>query len=343
MRRLWLAVWLTACGGAAVEGRSPSAALVRVSTVQEGTLTEFWHSVGEVRALEQASLAVGADGPVARVLVREGDPVEKGALLLELDLSLAQAEAGVARAAIDEATAELARLEDALHRRERVGEKVLGQEALQEVTQAVAAQRARVAGRQAEARRAEASLEQQRLRAPFSGVITQRSADPGDWVRTGEALLSVVSTDRSEVHLRVPETIAQHLTAGDTVSIGDRSVTVLAVVPTLDTTTRTALVRIEAPAHSVVGEAVDVTVPVEWTDRGVKVPRDALIADPEQARLVRVVDGKADVVPVEILVSTQTEVLVQAAELSVGDVIVVRGNERVRPGQTVRVEGDDGV
>ena len=343
MRRLWLALWLTACSGSDDAPRSPSAALVRVSSVQPGSLTESWHTVGEVRALEQAALAVGADGPVARVLVREGDHVATGDLLLELDLSLARAEAGVARAAVAEATAELTRLEDALERRERVGEKVLGSEALKEATQAVTAQQARVSGRQAEASRAQASLEQQRLRAPFAGVVTERIADPGDWVRAGEPLLSVVSTDRSEVHVKVPETILQHISVGDTVTIAGQPVAVLARVPTLDAETRTALVRIEAPPQAMVGEALDVTVPVEWTGRGVKVPRDALIADPEQARLVRVIDGKADVVPVEVLVTTRTEALVYAEGLSVSDVVVVRGNERVRPGQQVRIEGDDGV
>ena len=90
VRRLWLALWLTACSGSNDAPRSPSAALVRVASVQAGSLTESWHTVGEVRALEQAALAVGADGPVARVLVREGDRVATGDLLLELDLSLAR-------------------------------------------------------------------------------------------------------------------------------------------------------------------------------------------------------------------------------------------------------------
>jgi len=337
-----MVVWLTACGGAASDRGAPAAALVRVATVQSGTLTESWHTVGEVHALQQASLAVGADGPVARVLVREGDRVDAGALLLELDLSLARADALAAGAAVDEAQAELARLEGALKRREKVGGEVVGHEVLEDAAQAVVAQQARLEGRRADAGRASALLERQRLRAPFSGVVTSRSADPGDWVRTGETLLSLVSTEQTEVHARVPEAIAQRLQAGDTVSISGSAVPVLAVVPTLDPTTRTSLVRIQAPPHTVVGDAIDVTVPVEWTDKGVKVPRDALIADPEQARLVRIVDGKADVVPVRVLVSTQTEALVEGDGLIQGDIVVVRGNERVRPGQAVRIEGKDG-
>lgn len=343
MRHLWLALLLVACGSDASERGGPPPALVRVATVEAGSLAEPWHTVGDVKALDDATLAVGADGPVAAVHVREGDRVEAGALLLELDLSLGRAEWRAARAAVDEAVAELARLEGALERRRAVGERVLGREELQDAVQAVAAQRARVDVRRAEASRAAALLDRQRLRAPFAGVVTLRQADPGDWVRAGDTLISLVSTEAVEVRVQVPEAIAGRLSTGDTVDVAGRSAEVVAVVPTLDPTTRTSLVRLRPSGGVVAGQAVDVTVPVRWENRGVKVPRDALIADPEQARLVRVTDGKADVVPVEVLVTTRTEALVQADGLAEGDVVVVRGNERVRPGQEVRVEGSDGV
>jgi len=343
LRHLWLALLLVACGSDASERGGPPPALVRVATVEAGSLAEPWHTVGDVKALDDATLAVGADGPVAAVHVREGDRVEAGALLLELDLSLGRAEWRAARAAVDEAVAELARLEGALERRRAVGERVLGREELQDAVQAVAAQRARVDVRRAEASRAAALLDRQRLRAPFAGVVTLRQADPGDWVRAGDTLISLVSTEAVEVRVQVPEAIAGRLSKGDTVDVAGQSAEVVAVVPTLDPTTRTSLVRLRPSGGVVAGQAVDVTVPVRWENRGVKVPRDALIADPEQARLVRVTDGKADVVPVEVLVTTRTEALVQADGLAEGDVVVVRGNERVRPGQEVRVEGSDGV
>ena len=333
------AVALMGCGSEPSERGAPPPALVRVAPVEAGALAEPWNAVGEVHALEDAALAVGSDGPVARVLVREGDTVARGDLLLELDLALVQAQWRAAQAAVEEAAAELARLEAALGRREAVGARVLGKEELEDAQQAVSAQRARVHARQAEVARVAAVMERQRLRAPFDGVITSRSADPGDWVRTGTPLLSLVSTGAVEVQVRVPVTVAQRLHAGDPVEVGGAPAKVVAVVPTLDASTRTALVRIAPDGAMVAGQAVDVTVPIQWQDRGVKVPRDALIADPEQARLVRVTDGKAEVMPVVVLVSTRTEALVEADGLSVGDVVVVRGNERVRPGQEVRIEG----
>lgn len=349
MRRLWLAfsafLLAGACGDDPAGRGGPPAALVRVATVESGQLDEPWHTVGEARALDNAALAVGADGPVSRVLVREGDRVDKGDLLLELDLDLASAEWRAAKAAVDEAVAELARLDAALARRQAVGERVLGREELEDARQAAAVQRARLDARKADKARAGALLNRQRLRAPFDGVVTVRQADPGDWVRAGDVLLGLVSTEAVEVRVQVPETIARRLRPGDPVEVSGRAATVVAIVPTLDAATRTSLVRVRPDSQAVAGQrvvagqAVDVTVPVHWQDRGVKVPRDALIADPEQARLVRITEGKADVLSVEVLVATRTEALVEAPGLNEGDVVVVRGNERVRPGQEVRIEG----
>ena len=256
---------------------------------------------------------------------------------------MARAEREAAEAAVAVADAELTRLEDALRRRQTVGEAVLGREAIEDALQGVAAQQARADGARADAALARAHMERQRLKAPFDGVITRRSADPGDWVRMGDPLLTLVSADEAEVHARVPGAIAARLDTGDTIEVSGEPTSVLAVVAPLDPDTRTALVRARAPSRLLVGDAVDVSVPIEWTDRGVKIPRDALIVDPEQARLVRVVDGKAEVLSVEVLVSTETEALVQAEGLSEGDTVVIRGNERVRPGQAVRIEGSDGV
>jgi len=330
---------MAACGSEPADLRAPPPALVRVATVEAGSLDEHWKTIGDVRALDDATLAVGADGPVARVQVREGDRVSRGDLLLELDLGLAHAEWQAAQAAVDEATAELARLESALARRRAVGKRVLGQEELDDAEQAVAAQSARVKARSAETARAAAWIDRQRLRAPFDGVVAARNADPGDWVRAGDLLLTLVSTEAVEVRVQLPQAIARSVQPGDAVDVSGEAASVIAVVPTLDATTRTSLVRIQPASHMVAGQAVDVTVPVRWQDRGVKVPRDALIADPEQARLVRVIDGKADVLSVEVLVSTRTEVLVESPDLVEGDVVVIRGNERVRPGQEVRIEG----
>jgi len=335
-----LVLLLGACG-AAEDGRgAPGPALVRVGTAREGALTDAWTTVGEVVALERAELAVGAEGPVRSVAVREGDRVESGALLLQVDASIALADHAAARAAFDEAEAELVRLEAALSRRSQLRKGVLSDEEIVNARQDVAAGRARVDARRADARRAAAVLARHRINAPFSGVVAARSVDVGDWLQAGSPVLTLVSTDSVEVRAQVPRRIAGRLQQGATVSLGSGQGTVVAVVPTLDAQTRTSLVRIAPSADTpvVAGQALDISVPVSFDEPGVTVPRDALIADPEQARLVRVVDGKAEMLSVDVLATTATEALVTAEGLDAGDTVVIRGNERVRPGQEVRVE-----
>ena len=331
-----------ACTSGPEPGGALPAALVRVATVQAGTLIEPWSTLGEVQALDRARMAAGAAGPVARVLVREGDRVEAGALLLELDTAVVRAEHQRARAAADEADAAHRRLKDALDRRNNVTDSILAAEELSTARHAVAEAAARLAGQEAEARRTWALVERHRLHAPFAGVVTTRTVDPGDWVRAGDAVLTVMSTEDLEVRAQVPPALARAMSPGQSVQLGVDSGTVVAVVPALDADSRAQLVRIAptVPHQLQPGQPVRVTVDHQWTDQGVKVPRDAIISDPESASVVEVVDGKAVPVPVELLVSTATEVLVRADALQVGDQVIVRGNERVRPGQDVRIEAD---
>lgn len=332
---------LLGCGDAPTARGERPPALVRVATVEPGVLTEPWTTLAEVQALDDAQLAVGADGPVARVLVREGDAVQQGDLLLQLDTRLAAADHRRAKATADAAAAELRRLRAVLERREGIDKTLLADEELDQAREEHAAAAARFAAAEADAARALAMLGRHRLTAPFDGVITARTADPGDWVRAGTPLISVLSTANLEVRAQVPRTIAARLSPGAAVRLDDGEGSVTAVLPALDATSRTALVRI-APAPATAlrpGQALRLTVPLEWReDSAVKVHRDAIIADPEQASVVEVVDGTARPTPVELLATTATEALVRSPSLRPGDQVIVRGNERVQPDAPVRVE-----
>ena len=54
--------------------------------------------------------------------------------------------------------------------------------------------------------------------------------------------------------------------------------------------------------------------------------------------VMRVVDGKAEAVAVKVLVSGEDEVLVAPDPLAAGDMVIIRGNERARPGQAVTIQ-----
>src|SRR5690606_11873637 len=120
---------------------------------------------------------------------------------------------------------------------------------------------------------------------------------------------------------------------------------VLGVVRSGDPTTRTMQLRLapaEVPDFLIPGSIVDVAFRLERGGEGVIVPRDALVAGAVSSRVVVIHDGKATAVPVKVLDRGVQEVRVSAEGLAPGQIVAVRGNDRLISGQEVRVTpGDD--
>jgi RND family efflux transporter MFP subunit len=339
-----LSLLLLACSSSsdAPASATPSAdrsALVEVGTVRQGSLADTWTLTGELRALERAELAAGASGAVDSVRVREGDEVTAGTLLLEVDSRLALAELSSAKAAVQRAEATVAQLARTVERVGRVGDQVLGAEEIDQAETALAVARADRESARAQAELAAARLARHRVRAPFPGVVARRIVDPGDWVDPGEPVLDLVRLDGVEVRIDAPLAVATQLRKDDTVQLPGTTGTVLGVVPALDPTSRTSRIRIrpDGPLEGFLpGSPVEVQLALERSD-GVVVPRDALVTGPTETRVFKVVEGQARSVVVTPLTRTASEVLVATDDLAAGDTVVVRGNERLRPDQPVRI------
>ncbi|MFM2438133.1 MAG: hypothetical protein RLZ55_950, partial [Actinomycetota bacterium] len=95
----------------------------------------------------------------------------------------------------------------------------------------------------------------------------------------------------------------------------------------------------ERPAWLLPGRFLDVELELP-EEGGVVVPRDAVTYGVRGARVVRVVDGAAQMVPVEVVVQSGDRALVRGDGLAAGQRVVTRGNERLRPGQAV-TEGSE--
>ena len=324
--------------GASAGSRPP--ALVETDLVREGTLSDQWSFLGDVRAMQRAELAAASDGALTKVAVREGALVKRGDLLAEIDSGVAFAELKAARADVQQVTASLERAEQRLKRLRAVGSDVLAAEELDEAQSTVNTLRAQLAGAEAGEQLAVARLERLRIRAPFDGAITRRHADPGDWVGPGTQVLDMVSSDTLEVRVEAPLELTRMVQPGLTarlVGSGETSATVEGVVPALDPVSRTSVIRLTPDVATdwlAPGLPVRVVFPVTRTG-GVVVPRDAVVTGPVDETVFKVSEGIATPIVVERIAASETEMLV-SGDLTVGDTVVVKGNERLRPGQSVR-------
>ncbi len=335
-------------GGAAAEehGRPERPpARVEVATAQEGTIRVTRTYLGQVRSLARADLSAGASGEVRTVAVREGDRVEAGALLLVIDERLARAQLTAAQAAVAATGSDLAQARRDAQRMHHAGDRLVAGAEIERAASQAETLSAQRRNQSALADHARAELSRHRVVAPFSGVIASRLVDPGDWVTPGLPVLQLVADDALEVHVRAEPALLDVIEVGHEATLrrGDESVPaeVTAFVPALDPATRTVEVRLsprgDPPSWLLAGDTVDVLVPIERGGEGVIVPRDALVPGAVTTRVVKVADGHAALMVVDVLDRSADQARVSAEGLAPGDAVVVRGNERLLPDQPVQV------
>ncbi len=333
---------------------------VEIARAEAGVLSEDWVFVGQVRSLRAAELATGAAGEVLMIDVREGDRVELGQLLVELDERAAKARLRAAKSSQRESDRELAQAQRDATRAQSLGAEVIPEAEIEQQSSRADTLEARKRRYGAEVELVRAQLEDHRIVAPFAGVIATRYVDLGQWVSAGETVLELISVDEVELLVDVrPELLGSLAVGGKatvrpTTAIAGRArdsvaAEVRGIVPSLDPSTRTLTVRlvpVEPRSWLLPGAAVDVAFPVSVdtaavsdTEHGsaVIVPRDALVLGAVDTRIVEVVEGAAKPITVEVLAQAGERALVRAPGLSAGASVVVRGNERLRPGQPLRV------
>jgi len=340
---MWITWIWAACSSAPVASKERPPALVAVEPVRKGSLADTWSYLGEVAALERAELAAGAAGSLVLVAKREGDRVERRELIAEVDPQLAMAEFEVARARAAQTEAERDQAKRTLDRVTRVEAGVIAPNEVESAQSEVRRLQAALEAAEADRAVAFAKLERHRVRAPFDGVVARRHVDPGDWVDPGTPVVDVVSTGAVEVRVDAPLQLARQIEPGQRVQLElDPAVSglVAGVVPALDPVSRTAVVRV-VPDGEAPGLVAGVSVPVAFSiehSGGLVVPRDAIVVGAVDERVFKVEEGAAQPVVVRTVAASADAVLVEADGLAVDDAVVVRGNERLRPGQPVRVE-----
>jgi RND family efflux transporter MFP subunit len=156
---------------------------------------------------------------------------------------------------------------------------------------------------------------------------------------------TVGRNDYMEVEVNAPEEVLGQVSAGLQVEgrAGGRPVTarVKAVVPSGDVATRTFPVklRIDDPAGLVQGMGAHMRLPSGKPVQGIIVPRDAVLPHRGQNVVWVNRNGTAGMVPVELLAYKGLNAAVKPAgraPLKPGMQVVVKGNERLRPGQPVQ-------
>jgi membrane fusion protein (multidrug efflux system) len=330
--------------------RSP---LVVVGAAQSDTLIRQVPLTGTVTSARIAELSAEVSGQVEAVHVEVGDHVETGAALIEIDREIEQLTLQALQASTRQANAELAdarrRYQDAKRLR---AQKHISENELRLIEAEIEIDGATYMQKQAEERRQQARVDRHTLRAPFSGVISERSTETGEWIEPGRPVLTLVSFDNLRMEFRVPQEFYSSIGQNSALSVTldalpDREFdgTIVAVVPVSDARARTFLIHVKVDsgdAHLTPGMSVHGKLNLASGLEGVVVPRDAILRYPDGRVTVWVINpGSQPPTVSEKRVSTGHSFngLIAVREgIRAGDVIVLQGNEFLQDGQQVRVQ-----
>lgn len=235
---------------------------------------EILNASGYITARRVATVSSEITGRVEEVLVEEGTVVEEGQVVARLDDTLAKVDLDLAKARVrsaeatikstqadlDEAKRVLARTEE-LVRQKNASEAALtkSQAAVDGLQSALDRAVAERDVAKFEVARQQETLDRYTIRAPFSGVVVDKNAQPGEMIspisagggytRTG--ICTIVDMDSLEIEVDVSENYINRVFAGQEVTATldsypdwDIPASVIAVVPTANRDKATVRVRI---------------------------------------------------------------------------------------------------
>ena len=335
-------------GGAAAE---PVVA-VATARVGRGAIAQRVTAPGSLVARRESRIGAEVTGRILRVHVAEGDRVEAGRPLFEIDpepytAALRQAEAGLdlARAEREQLESDLARARE-LHR-----QQVLSEQEIERLASTLRVARARERQAQETVALARQNVERTVVAAPYAGSVAARLADEGTTALVQPQTIVVVLQETAELEAQaaIPESELAGVQLGDRTLVFVEGVSaplesaVSAVSDTIDPATRTYLVkaRVPNPEH-VLKAGVFARLEIATAPRSevLLVPREAVRTEDGRPRVLVVRDGRAVAVPVELGIASEEMAEVLSGVEPGEEVVVGEAARTIAPGMRVRV--DDG-
>lgn len=334
---------------------------VVVDTVQTVSVSETVAVFGEIVSRQAGPVQVAISAPVSAVHVRVGDRVQQGDLIATLDSSMLELQKNTVDARITmaewasrraQSQLELAKQQEERFRQLRhsaaTSEAQLedAELALKISQQALGESRAAIDQIRRELAISEHNISLTKITAPYSGVIVERTIEIGQYMRTGDRVVRIISDHDLEIEAYIPYRYVDQLKVGDTVDAefdnGNTFTTQLrAFIPEEHVSTRTRAVRFEFDQNTIddllaINQNVILNIPVSAEKEALTVHKDAVLTQQDGHIVYVVSDGNATPQTIQIGNANGSRFEVVAG-LNEGDQVVVRGNERLTPGQMVTI------
>jgi membrane fusion protein, multidrug efflux system len=311
--------------------RELAAIPVSITVVAPVIMRDVVFLPGETEAYEDVRVAANASGRVEWIGPREGQTVQKGALLAKIDVS-------AHKAALEHAKAAYSLANDLCERRRRLyTNKIIAKEELDQS--------------ETQLKLALTDLEQIKVRynhgfpkSPITGIVNHLFVDVGEYADIGKPIADIVNIDKIKINVRVPELDIRYVKKGQKTPMKIDAFAERPLIGTVDfvsfkadPATKTFLVRsvIDNPEHDIrPGMIGRVAFVRRIIPDAVTVPLFAIVDKGGERIVFLEKDGIAESSTISIGIIEGGRVQVTSG-LNVGDHLIVKGHTEVEDGMKV--------
>ena len=321
-------------GAMSGKGAMGAAIPVEAKAVDRGDISVSLQTYTTIEAERHVEVIARTQGLVTTIFAEEGDRVQEGQPLAQLDRDALKLLAREREVNMMSQRTNYERAEDLLQK-----ELLSAQEFEQTKFQYETAK--------TQLETAQLNLEYTTIRSPFSGIVTQRLIEVGNLVNANQAVFRAADFDPLLARIFVPEKQIQHVKKGQAVRIGTEGLgtaftgKVRMISPIVDPESGTVKVTVEIRDKTGTmrpGMFVTVNIITETRSKVTRVEKRALVAEAEGSFAFLFSDGTANKVRLELGADEGQWVEVTSG-LSEGDSVITVGHEGLRNGAPVRIAG----
>ena len=327
--------------------KGPPPVPVRVAKVERKAVSDRIELVGTAQPVTVSTVASEVSGVVEFFPINEGDFVEKGQVLASLSDHRLKLDRKAAIATREKIKANLAEAKKQLDRMERLKlTRSVAEKSYDEAFYRYEALLQDLAKSEAEIELLNYDIARKKIVAPFSGFVSKEYAQLGEWVNVGGPVAELMDIGRIEATVDVPERYSVNLLEEEMVSVlfaslsnRPREGVIDTVLPVGDPKARTFPVKISMDNPDLrikSGMEAQVVFSMSGAMESLVMPKDAVVISGKDRLAFKVENDIATPVPIAIKRYFENFVSFEGA-LQPGDLVVIRGNERLRPGQPVKV------
>jgi membrane fusion protein (multidrug efflux system) len=201
--------------------------------------------------------------------------------------------------------------------------------------------------KESDVKMAQAALNQKQIKAPFSGILGAFTVQEGDYIKAGQALVTLVNTQELEADYTIPQKYVPQLKEGQLIQLTvsaytDKTFygTVNFISPTVDSTTRAVVLHATVDNKNGLlspGMFIQVTQQIGISHDVMVVPEAAVLADVKGYYVFKVVKNQA--LQTYIDMGDRVEGVVEVLKgLKVGDVVVTAGQQKLQDGSAIKIK-----